>query len=124
MTSFTTPQNPMACSLDNENLTRRLGRIALLAKRHLQSQRQDGQTLRLQYASAAAAELRSIVELERQYCPILVFDLKEESDAIELAVTAPTDANTSVATIHDKFRRAFSARPTRSCAVSGCGCAA
>lgn len=124
MTLFATPQTPMVCSLDNDTLASRLGRIALAAKRHLQSERQDGQTLRLQYTSAAAAELRSIVELERQCCPFLVFDLKEAHGAIELAITAPTDAGTSVATIFDHFRGAISAQPTRSCAGSGCGCAA
>lgn len=114
----------MACSLDNDYLTSRLGRIALLAERHLQSERQDGQTLRLQYTSAAAAELRSIVKLERQCCPFLVFELKEVHGAIELAITAPTDAGTSVATIYDHFRGTVSDRPARGCAGSGCGCAA
>jgi hypothetical protein len=124
VTPIATPQTSMACSLDNDKLSSRLGRIALLAKRHLQSERQDGQTLQLQYASAATDELRSIVELERQCCPFLVFDLKEAHGAIELAITAPTDAGTSVATIFDDFRGAIADQPTRSCAGSGCGCAA
>lgn len=113
----------MACSLDTDSLSIRLARIALLAQRHLKPERQDGRTLHLSYAQEAGPELQRILELERQCCPSLVFDLSEEDGLIQLAILAP-ETDSFTASLYDHFRRAAASNPTRACAGSGCGCTA
>lgn len=123
VSSTTTPQAGAVCSLDADGLSSRLIHIALLAQRYLRSDRQEGRTLHLSYAKEAGPELRSILELERQCCPFLVFDLKEEDAAIKLAILAP-DTDGFRASLYDHFRGTAVSKPSRGCAGSGCGCAA
>lgn len=113
----------MACSLDIDSLSIRLVRIALLAQRHLKSERQDGRTLHLSYAPEAGPELRRILELERQCCSLFVFDLNEEDGVIQLAIQA-ADTDSFTASLFDHFRGSAVSNPTRACAGSGCGCTA
>lgn len=113
----------MACSLDTDGLSTRLARIALLAQRHLRSEHQDGRALHLSYSAEAGPELRSILELERQCCPFLIFDLKEHGAGVELSVLAP-DMDDFAASLYEHFRGHVVTTPTRACAGSGCGCAA
>lgn len=123
MSSATTTRATIACSLDTDSLSSRLARIALLAQRHLRSEHQDGRTLYLSYASEAGPELRSILALERQCCPFLVFDLKEHGAGIELSILAP-DMDDFAASLYEHFRGNAVTTSTRACTDSGCGCAA
>ena len=123
MISATTTPAALACSLDTDSLSSRLARIALLAQRHLRAEHQDGRTLHLSYASEAGPELQSILALERQCCPFLVFDLKEHGAGIELSILAPS-MDDFAASLYEHFRGNAVTTPTRVCAGSGCGCAA
>lgn len=120
----TTTVAPVACTLDSESFTARLRRIAKVAERHLLRQQQEGLTLRLHYASEAAAELNEFVALERQCCAFLAFQLKEEQGYVELAISAPPEAGASASVLYARFRGDAPSRPVRSCAGSGCGCTA
>lgn len=124
MIPFAATNNPAICSLDSEGLSGRLAGILLLAERHLQSERQVGRTLRLNYAKEAHAELRRILELERQCCPLLVFDLKEDGGGIQLSITAPSNSDAFTSSLYDHFRGVAVSAPAQSCAGSGCGCTA
>ena len=116
------PGKAMACSLDGESLTSRLQRINNLGQRHLRSQYQDGLTLRLQYASEAAADLEEIVKQERECCAFLDFDLKSQPTHIELVITSPAEARSAASMLYSYFRGAAPSSDKRSCTGSGCGC--
>lgn len=123
MSAAKTTTATLACSTDTDSLSSRLARIALLAQRPLQSERQDGRTLHLTYAQEAGPELRRILELGHQRCPFLVSVLKEEDGVIELAILAP-DTDGLTATLYEHYRGVAPSHTTRACAGSGCGCVA
>lgn len=123
MSSAIATAAPMACSLDLDSPSSRLARIALLAQRHLRSEHQVGRTLHLSYPIEAGSELRSILVLERQRCPSLVFDLKEHGGGIELSILAP-NIDDFAASLYEHFRGNAVSTPTRACAGGGCGCTA
>ncbi|BEP52032.1 hypothetical protein [Variovorax sp. V116] len=101
MSGESTP--PIACSLRPSELNARQERIASLARRSLLHQRQDGRTLTVRYARSASRELRELVALERECCAFLQFRLHEDSDAIELQITAPHEAEASAALLFSAF---------------------
>jgi len=94
---------PIACTLGPDDLKARLNRIAQLAQRHLIDQRRAGSALHLLYAREAAPELRSIVELEKECCAFLGFELVEHSKGLELTVTAPAEAGEFAGVLFEHF---------------------
>lgn len=80
---------PIACTLNAQDMGRRLAEIQRLTREHLRSHRVEGRTLRLAYAASAATELTRIVDLERVCCPFLEFDIGASADGVELSITAP-----------------------------------
>lgn len=123
MSPATTSQAGTACSLNKDSLSERLARIALLAQRHLLSERQEGETLHLTYAQEAGPELQRILELERQCCPFLVFELTEGGCVIQLAILAKNmDEFTTL--LYEHFRGVAPSNTKRACAGRGCGCLA
>lgn len=122
--SCITSTTPVACTLSSEHFNGRLARIALLAKQHLLAQHQDGPTLRLHYALEALPELRSLVELERDCCAFLAFDLNEQNGVAELAVTAPPGTEAAAAVLLGSFKGLPIAPPSNRCTGGACGCPA
>jgi hypothetical protein len=94
---------PIACSLRPSELNARQEQIASLARRSLLHQRQDGRTLTVRYARSASRELRELVALEQECCACLQFQLHEDSDGIELQITAPREAEASAALLFSAF---------------------
>ena len=124
MIASTPSDMPMVCTLDGQDLAGRLRRIASLAERYLESERQEGVTLQLRYASGAARELKDIVAQEQKCCSFLSFDLVEAPSGVELTITAPPEAGTSASILYEHFRGVVPFRPAESCGGSGCGCTA
>lgn len=112
---------PVACTLGAEDLQARLARIELLAQKHLLTQRQAGAALHLLYAAEAAPELRSIVDLERECCAFLKFELAERSEVVELTITAPEEAGEFTGVLFEHFAASAVAASAPRCA-SACGC--
>lgn len=111
-------QAPIACTLGADDLRARLERIAQLARHHLLAQRQEGATLHLLHAAAAASELRSIVDLERECCAFLAFELSERNKAVELTITAPTEAGEFAGLLFEHFSASAVAAAARRCPSS------
>lgn len=124
MIPTTSREDGMTCALDPDSLADRLRHIALLAHRHLLYQEQEGLTLRLQYASKAAAQLRQLATLEGQCCAFLDFELHEKADRIEVVVSAPPEAAATAWMLFSYLRGETQALPGQACAGSGCGCPA
>jgi hypothetical protein len=67
----------------------RLERIRRLTATSLQSHQLDGNVLRLAYRPHAAAEVKTVVDLERECCRLLDFQMKEGPSTADLTITAP-----------------------------------
>ena len=85
----------IACTLEAPELKSRLAEIGALAGRVLLGYARDGRTLHLRYATDAAVELERLVDRERRCCGFLRLDLHHASDAVHLAIAAPTTAPTT-----------------------------
>lgn len=83
---------PIACTLGAGEYADRLEWIATLNRSALRFHRQDGLALRLDYAPAAAAQVRELVAQEQECCAFLAFHVKERPDALALTITAPAAA--------------------------------
>ncbi|NIM42826.1 MAG: hypothetical protein GTN84_15715 [Hydrogenophaga sp.] len=111
----------IACTLGPDDLKARLDRIATLARQHLLAERQEGRSLQLLYASAAAQDLEEIVALEQQCCAFLVFELEERANVVELTITAPADAGEFAGFLFEHFRSSAVTAAAPRCG-SACGC--
>lgn len=69
------------------------------------------------YAAAAAAELVEIVELERDCCAFLAFELTTSADSVELHISAPAGSDADSRWLFAQFL-AEKAGPNRSIACS------
>jgi hypothetical protein len=97
------PRPELACTLGPAEFRQRLVRIRLLTRTALRERTRDGLQLRLGYDSAAAAEVRELVALERACCGFLDFQLREQGDRLLVTITAPAEAADSVAEIFSEF---------------------
>lgn len=94
---------PIACTLDAQAMGHRLAEIGKLTREHLRSHRVDGRTLRLTYDTEAARQVARIVELERECCAFLDFDLKASANEVELTITAPEQEGTDAQWLFAQF---------------------
>jgi|GEM_PF-1959018 len=111
-----------ACLLPPSRLRQRLDRIQTLAARHLLDERLDGSTWRLGYAAMAEAELRALVDAEKDCCGFLDFQLRRDGRRIELAITAPADQDAFTRHLLDHFR-GREQPAMEGCGRAACGCA-
>jgi hypothetical protein len=103
------PDNPIACSLDAEELPRRLAEIrAIGADALLDGGGRDA--LRFRNDEATRARLEQIVAAESECCAFLGFDLRTTTEALELRITAPEGAEALAHELADAFVEG--ARPT------------
>lgn len=88
------PETPIACALDADELRQRLGDISAVggeALRDVQASR--GRAVLLFAAGAATRErLAAIVAAEARCCAFLNFDLRGEADATVMTISAPEGA--------------------------------
>ncbi|BCK76257.1 MULTISPECIES: hypothetical protein [Acetobacteraceae] len=113
---------PLACTLENSDLARRLEWIASLNARALRSAHRDGLHLVLDYDPAARDDIARMVEGERTCCAFLAFDIAERMDALTLTITAPEYAREAAETLLEQF--ASRSQPATAPMKKTCGCAA
>ena len=83
---------PVACTLGAGEYADRVAWITELNRSSLRSHQRDGLTLLLDYAPAAALDVRELVVREQSCCAFLTFDMHETPYAVRLSVTAPVEA--------------------------------
>ena len=82
----------LACTLTSAELRARRAHIGAIADRALRSRERVPGGARFVFDPAAEAALRELVALEAECCPFLTLDLRPAGDALELTVTAPSEA--------------------------------
>jgi len=82
---------PIACSLNAEELPRRLAEIRAIGEDSLLGVDEAG-ALRFRNDEATRARLEAIVAAESECCSFLAFDLRTSGEALELRITAPQGA--------------------------------
>jgi hypothetical protein len=80
---------PIACTLDIGAIPSRMEFIAKLAANALIRSRREVRRLHLTFALDARADVKKLVDLERQCCAFLEFELRDGEREIELTITAP-----------------------------------
>lgn len=83
---------PIVCTLSADEMRLRLHRIRELSTRGLISHTRDDRTLQLHFAPWAGAEVRALVDAERECCAFLTFALTEATDGVRLNIVAPAQA--------------------------------
>ena len=107
----------IACTLDARAMLSRRAWIERVAAQGLVSYRLQGRSLRLTYQPQAAAEISSIVALERECCGFLDFSLETTPDEVVLTITAPPSVDVDAAWLFDPIlpERATGAQSSASC---------
>ena len=101
----------IACTLGAGDYKARMAWLADLNGRALTAHQLDGLTLRLQYRPDALEDVQELVRRETACCGFLTFDLQSSPRAVELAITAPPQAEVAAKSLFNDFI---------SGAVSGC----
>jgi hypothetical protein len=84
-------ETPIACSLNAEELPRRLAEIRAVGADAL-LEVDGGGALRFRNDETTRARLEEIVAAESECCAFLTFDLRATADVLELRITAPEGA--------------------------------
>jgi hypothetical protein len=111
----------LACTLELQEMGPRLERLRRLTDTGLQSYQLEGNVLRLAYRPDAAAEVKAVVDLERDCCRFLDFRLEEGASRVDLTITAPDGVGLAAEWLFARFVPATAAKaPARPCCAS-CG---
>jgi hypothetical protein len=94
---------PIACSLNAEELPRRLAEIRAIGANALLGVDGAG-ALRFRKDEATRARLEAIVAGESECCSFLTFDLRAGRDELELRITATDGAEGLADELADAFR--------------------
>jgi hypothetical protein len=103
----TNPQ-PIACTLGESDLHRRLEQIAALGGDALIAHKETAgtHTLRFRLDEQTRRQLEEIVDAEAKCCSFLEFSIDERDGELILALDAPTEGQP----VADELARAFSAK--------------
>jgi hypothetical protein len=94
---------PIACTLTPGDLRARLGSIQTLTVEALLGYERDGLELALRYAPEAVERVRAMVAGEQRCCAFLTFDVREQSDAIHVTISAPENARDAADELFEQF---------------------
>jgi hypothetical protein len=102
-----TDPEPIACTLGEGDLRRRLDEIAALGAESLLGHEEtgEGHVLRFRSDESTRRRLEKIVTAEAECCPFLELEIDERDQALLLALAAPGDGRA----VADELARAFSA---------------
>ena len=100
---MTTPQAPIACTLDAASYAGRIAEIRTLFARSLKGSRREGSRLHLTFDPAARADVQELVRKENTCCAFLDFQLAEHDGAVELTIAVPERAIDSADEIFAPF---------------------
>lgn len=111
----------LACTLELHEMGPRLERLRRLTATSLRSHELEGNVLRLAYRPDAAAEVKAVVDLERDCCRFLDFHVQEGASGVELTITALEGVGPAAEWLFAQFMPASGAKaPARPCCAS-CG---
>ena len=96
------PDTPIACSLNADELPQRLAEIRSLGHDALVSVRPDG-TLRFRAGESTRRRLEAIIAAESQCCAFLGFELHEDGGDLALTIIAPEGAERIATDLVDAF---------------------
>jgi hypothetical protein len=94
---------PIACTLTPGDLQERLALIRGLTAEALLGHHRHGLVLALRYAPEAVERVRAMVASEQKCCAFLNFEVREESDAVHLTITAPENARDAADELFEQF---------------------
>jgi hypothetical protein len=102
-----TDEQPIACSLNATDLSKRLGDMSALGEDALVDARTDRRRaeLRFEADTDVRERLEAIVAAESSCCSFLTMSLTGESDAVVLTIDAPEGAEVVLDEIVAAFRR-------------------
>lgn len=113
---------PIACTLEAGDFKTRIAWIADLNRRALLGSRREDLRLELTYAPDAQEDVHELVRREQQCCGFLDFELRTDSDAVRLVVTAPETAREAADLVFEPFQSRVADSSPASCGC-GSGCA-
>jgi hypothetical protein len=87
-----TEPSAVACNLAEADYKERLAWIDELNTSALRDYRRDGPRIELTYDPAATPRVREFVRREQECCPFLAFNIRDEYDAVVVAIEAPENA--------------------------------
>ena len=96
-------ETPIACSLNAEELPRRLAEVRAVGADAL-LEVDGGGALRFRNDETTRARLEEIVAAESECCAFLTFDLRVTGEGLELRVTAPEGAEALADELADAFK--------------------
>lgn len=96
---------PVACSLNADDLKRRVAEIETLGDDSLLFHRYGSTTHLLVFDGDARTQqcLEAILAAERECCPFLELELKREDDRLVLSIAAPAEAAAVAAALASQF---------------------
>ncbi len=109
----------LACTLELSQMRPRLDRLQRLAENSLLSHQLQGNLLRLAYEADAAAEVRAVVDLERDCCQFFNFEMEEGGGEVRLTISAPEGVGAAVEWLFAQFMPVSRVKPAvRPCCAS------
>lgn len=112
---------PIACTLDTRDFKERLDWIAHLNRRALLDARRDDLRLELTYEPHALEDVRELVRREQHCCAFLQLDLRVDTTAVRLIVTAPEEARQAAEFVFEPFQSKNAIASSASCdCKTGC----
>jgi hypothetical protein len=83
----------VACMLSAADRKDRVAWIHELNAAALRDYRRDGSRIELAYHPSAAARVRELVDREKECCPFLGFNVRDEKEVFILVIEAPEEAS-------------------------------
>ena len=91
-----------ACTLTTVELPDRIEQLDTLNE-NLLSRERNGQQVRLRFAASAASTVEAFVRDESRCCSFYEFNLERTTDAVELWVVAPSEAEELLTSLYEAF---------------------
>jgi hypothetical protein len=111
----------LACTLELHEMAPRLERLRRLAATKLQSHQLDGNVLHLAYRPEAWSEVKAVVDLERDCCRFLDFQVKEGPSTVSLTITAPEGLGPAAEWLFAQFMPAAGGKAAARPCCASCG---
>ena len=100
---MTQENQPIACTLGDDELRDRRAWIAELTRDALRRHQRDDLVLYLYYLPDAAIRVHEMVRLERACCAFLTFEIAERPDHVLLTIAAPEAAREAASAMFGQF---------------------
>jgi hypothetical protein len=96
-------KQPVACTLQADDLRERLAWIATLTREALHGFVRTDVTLTLRYDPGSVRRVREMVRQEQACCAFLMFEMHELPDEVRLTIKAPEEARATADALFQPF---------------------